>query len=170
MFLYRWGEERDYNGNTHKYWVSSSAPIIVSTRTGNLKVGCELYNLFKKQCSSIDCCQLMGQELGWRWLLSHCTRKKRMWNWSICDWRVGPDNHGGHAQPSPSPRKTQIEMPNRVRLWSSCLLLRSLCTLSPDWTNKHKRKTQSGLWQKTAIWFLLKPSNFYWIYYSHQCW
>lgn len=21
MFLYRWGEERDYNGKTHKYWV-----------------------------------------------------------------------------------------------------------------------------------------------------
>lgn len=35
LFLYRWGEERDYNGKTHKYWVrSSSAPtIVVSTGT-----------------------------------------------------------------------------------------------------------------------------------------
>lgn len=93
-------------------------------------------NLYVKTFASLDCCQLLGKELGWRRLLPHRTRRKRMWNRGFCDWCMGPDIHGGHAQPLPSsPRKTQIEMPNHGRLWSLCLILRSVCTSSPDWTN-----------------------------------
>lgn len=50
-----------------------------------------------------DCCQLLGKELGREWLLPYCSRGQWVRDWNICDWRVGQDHYGGHAQPSSPP-------------------------------------------------------------------
>lgn len=50
-----------------------------------------------------DCCQLLGKELGRERLLPYCSRGQWVWDWNICDWCLGQDHHGGHAQPSSPP-------------------------------------------------------------------
>lgn len=49
------------------------------------------------------CCQLLGQRLGWEWLLPDCPRWEWVSNWGLCDRRVGPRDHGGHEQSLPQP-------------------------------------------------------------------
>lgn len=50
-----------------------------------------------------DCCQLLGKELGRERLLPYRSRGQRVRDWNICDWCVGQDHNGGHAQPSSPP-------------------------------------------------------------------
>lgn len=92
----RWGEERNVDGTTRKYWVSSLRSACYTDHV-------EIIIKKKSHFPFSDCCKLLGKELGGERLFPHRPRRERVRDRSVCDWRVGPNHHGGHAEPSPPP-------------------------------------------------------------------
>lgn len=107
--------------------------------------------LQRQNTQILDCSQLMGEELGWGWLLPDCSWCKWVRDRSVCDRRVGQGHHGGHAQPSPPSRTPQVEICSvRLTVWfksqsgllqvcESLISTKSQCLLSISSCHIHKK-------------------------------
>lgn len=100
----RWGEERSFDGTTRKYWVSSFLVRLFELILPLMFLFVCIIDLKSRfPLFFSDCCKLLGKELGRERLLPHRPRRQRVRDRSVCDWRVGPNHDGGHAQPPPPP-------------------------------------------------------------------